>query len=218
MAPTSNLQKAKELVKTATDLLQKAKEVAQTAGELAQTASELAQTLAAEEGLEYQHSTESRLLNLAPELRNRIYYYAALNAVEDHATLYTRGAPGLLAVCRQIRREFSSLYYSDAIMTMERIPWRVAEVWEPEKDMSVVRALFLKERDRRITGMAGGRAILGVTLKAIPGASGDVQHARRIAYEKKYSAFFPEETSHHIVIGILVFTGASGARSRAIIA
>lgn len=62
----------------------------------------------------------SRLLNLAPELRNRIYEYAlSLSHGSDKLDLNNsfRGSnpmfrePGLLTTCRQIRREALKIYF-----------------------------------------------------------------------------------------------------------
>ncbi|KAK6390067.1 hypothetical protein LTR65_005880 [Meristemomyces frigidus] len=64
------------------------------------------------------HNTNSPFLKLPPELRNRIYYLAALDALPAHVRNHL--LPALLTTCRQTRAEFSSLYFSDAIMTLER--------------------------------------------------------------------------------------------------
>ncbi|KAK5134470.1 hypothetical protein LTR08_006387 [Meristemomyces frigidus] len=66
-----------------------------------------------------EHNVRSPLLRLAPELRNRIYYFAAMNALRSDVC--ERKTPALLSVSRQIRHEFSGLYFSDAVMTLERV-------------------------------------------------------------------------------------------------
>lgn len=57
---------------------------------------------------------ESRLLSLAPELRNRIYRFALLSSdrvvVQDHTK-----PPPLLEACHQIRTEAYAIYYRENI-------------------------------------------------------------------------------------------------------
>jgi hypothetical protein len=63
---------------------------------------------------------DSPLLNLPPELRNRIYSYA-LNSPSSpigvRATYADREPPTVLQLSRQIREEATSLYYSEWVFT-----------------------------------------------------------------------------------------------------
>lgn len=185
-----------------------------------QNVEELAQNLTANSSLEHQRGTGSRLLDLPPELRNRIYYYTALDAVGRHASNPRYGAPGLLAVCRQVRQEFSSLYFSDAIMTMERLTWghepigRWLTHWEPVTDLSIVKALFQQKAGRQIDHISRARArsvIRFIDVYTMYGAPlGDVQQARHGAERLKIG-------DYQAVTGIVVFAAASGGLSRAIV-
>ena len=87
-------------------------------------------------------SESSHFLDLPPELRDHIYSMISLDAVTEHISHYH--PPEFLAVCRQIRSEFSSYYYSDKVMT--------AEIWEPNssewksiRDPSILRGILNNE-------------------------------------------------------------------------
>ncbi len=65
---------------------------------------------------------DSRLLNLAPELRNLIYEFVAQNStaisVRENKVLY---CPPISLVCRQIRTEFKDVYLDDAPTYASRV-------------------------------------------------------------------------------------------------
>lgn len=58
----------------------------------------------------------SRLLSLAPELRNRIYRFTLLerDQIEIEAGVSIPLPPSLLQTCRQIRQEASGIYYEES--------------------------------------------------------------------------------------------------------
>ena len=67
------------------------------------------------------------LLKLPPEIRNHIYDFVADYEVNAHIKSCRR--PGVFAVCRQIRSEFLSWYYSPELMKAEFYD-RSSEKWE----------------------------------------------------------------------------------------
>ena len=58
--------------------------------------------------LRYQRTSKCRLLSLPPELRNRIWYLAALDALRTYLRCGKQFP--LQVICYQIRNEFSSIY------------------------------------------------------------------------------------------------------------
>ena len=58
-------------------------------------------------------------LDLSRELRDHIYYFAAIDALLPHV-LAGIAAP-LLAINRQLHHEFCTIYYSDKIMTFHYV-------------------------------------------------------------------------------------------------
>lgn len=60
--------------------------------------------------------TKSRLLALAPELRNKIYHYALVSKKKiqaNHGAAKSSTQPGLLETCRQIRKEAIELFHTE---------------------------------------------------------------------------------------------------------
>lgn len=60
-------------------------------------------------------SQDSPLLNLAAELRNHIYRYTVVSAAHINIKHEQHGGipPALLATCRQVREEVTSIFYSE---------------------------------------------------------------------------------------------------------
>ncbi|KAK5122619.1 hypothetical protein LTR85_003882 [Meristemomyces frigidus] len=190
-------------------LLQTAKETAH-----AMTPAELNE---AEPHIHILRRTASPLLKLPPELRNQIYYFAALDAIPAHADYHAPKPPALLTVSRQIRQEFSSLYFSDAVMTLELASPGIqsdAPRWKRVTDPSVLKALLAAVTTSDYEQSASFRAIFGATKTGVflrytsRTPPGDIQLARCEAIKARQSGL-PYEA-----FGILVFAAASGVKSR----
>ncbi|KAK3699791.1 hypothetical protein LTR37_016300 [Vermiconidia calcicola] len=121
MATASKMQAAEDLMKSMTPT--ELKQVMQYASRL-------------------RNSQACRLLELPPELRNRIYRLAIRpEAVENHAL---KGkAPALLKVNRQVSSEFIGLYYSPEFMEA-KLYHPTTEAWEDVKDNLVLQAMVAK--------------------------------------------------------------------------
>jgi len=83
-----------------------------------------------------------RLLGLPAELRNRVYYFVALNVLEAHVN--DGRSPSLLRVCRQARQEFSSLYFSDTTMTLDHTAHEAPDIpcWRPWGEQTMLNELL----------------------------------------------------------------------------
>lgn len=69
------------------------------------------------------------LLGIAPELRNRIYEYALISRESINVfKVYNCKQPDLLKVCRQIRNEAISVYYTDNTFHFEACKMSGAEI------------------------------------------------------------------------------------------
>ncbi|KAK4545262.1 hypothetical protein LTR36_003442 [Oleoguttula mirabilis] len=158
----------------------------------------------------------SRFLKLPPELRNRIYYLAALDALPAHIDFQTQLPPGLLTTCRQIRDEFASIYLSDAIMTLERLVSPKEESpprWQRMAEQRVLQALLdvrFHKQSRSFRQLFGGRGPVCYANIADDASRGDLHQARR-AVELVVATRSADFTSAK---GVLVFTADCGERSR----
>ena len=125
-------------------------------------------------------ATHCRFLQLPAELRDRLYYFAALNAFPAHPR--DRESPPMLMVCRQVRKEFSDIYSSDKIMTVELVDlsWRE---WRRLKDVVVLKALLglnARGRNEEFNAWFGGRGPVVYFRHSLQGTvePGDVEQAR----------------------------------------
>lgn len=132
-----------------------------------------------ESELRYRRNATTRLLKLPPELRNRIYFYIAVQGVKAHVEEQTE--PALLRASRQLRAEFHGLYYSNVVMQMERHRYiQGKSVWEPMADFAFLKALLSVppvQRGKALMQRVGGLKIW--IWKVDPSVSpGDVEAAR----------------------------------------
>ena len=80
------------------------------------------------------------LLDLPPELRNRVYYYAITETmIRRH--VQKGECPALLKVTKQISTEFSGLYYSRESMRLEFYDGASSE-WFEEKDTKICQSIL----------------------------------------------------------------------------
>src|ERR1700743_2948418 len=66
---------------------------------------------------ESRDNTNSRLLDLPAELRSRIYEFQTLNDLETFTSTLT--LPVLLTTSKQIREEYSSVFFSSSLLQFE---------------------------------------------------------------------------------------------------
>ncbi|EME82939.1 uncharacterized protein MYCFIDRAFT_80518 [Pseudocercospora fijiensis CIRAD86] len=85
----------------------------------------------------YHRDDECRLLDLAPELRNRIYRYVLCGDGKLFVTKDTR-EPGLLSACRQIRQEARSIWLLE----------NEFRFWVQNLDFSIMAAFFTRDMQR----------------------------------------------------------------------
>lgn len=69
-----------------------------------------------------------RFLELAPELRNRIYRFVLVSPRDIHLEREARVEPALLRTTRQLRDEAASIYYSENLFVMKIHDMAGAEV------------------------------------------------------------------------------------------
>lgn len=90
--------------------------------------------------------TKCHLLDLPAELRNRIYSYVAANHCREDGTIPTplrvqrSVGPTLLAVNKQICKEFSSLYYSEEFFRISIFDPRIQD-WNNVSDRHLIEAI-----------------------------------------------------------------------------
>ncbi|KAK3696506.1 hypothetical protein LTR37_017924 [Vermiconidia calcicola] len=149
-------------------------------------------------------------LTLPPELRNRIYNLVALSALHTHVT-HGR-PPGLLAACRQVRAEFSNLYFHhDTWHAKTRFNDARTKAWRRFRDTSNLRSIARAVCGNPSPGKAELFGRSGVLYASVihNSVSGHVKDAR-----EHVEAHPPARYPMVSVAGFLVFPAATGFPSR----
>ena len=160
-----------------------------------------------EERIRNRKNQVCRLSSLPAELRNRIYDFVILNEypAQDHGPSYTQKAPELLLACRQMRVEFSSIYYSERIWHAEVLMLdEHNRDWKNVEDHAQLRQIVLatlaentaahqiRPKEVSVFNANGILALRGIVCNPFKGRVGDkalkgcVDYSREIV-ERRYS-------------------------------
>lgn len=149
-----------------------------------------------------QADTKCHFLDVPAEMRNRTYGYVAADNCRDDRTLEkkTRRRPALLALNKQIRKEFSSLYYSNEFFDISIFDPRIMQ-WTSISDRHLIEAIYeqtLSKFDRvartrtlkQMRSSAGNVAWHTNTLSGVVDL-GQVGGGRRMFYDLPFSVLGP---------------------------